>query len=349
MKKHFRLLIYMLALCGMTPLSAYADATGTGEFGFYNCYSLNADSFRTSVPTYNPASTDWAQFRTVAELYTGCHLVDIKHAPAAPTQNININMSEGLRYIDYIAKEGWWQIYGEDEHFDISISNISTTKAEGTYTISDLEADWTYLGIINGTDTTYVSFVDGSVTLSVDAQTGNVTVAGTLVGNDGNNYIFNLLFVVPKPQETVIVNIQDAELIYVYAAEEGLYGVSGADRNGIFVQFAIRAEDGFQGEFTEADLDLHQYLGSRIMEGEDLVEIYTANITVTPGNGGDYNITAAVLAYNNKQYNVTMYVPVSTGIEDTFAADNAAKVLRNGQLLIEKNGKTFNALGVEVK
>ena len=273
--------------------------------------------------------------------------MDIKSAPVAPAQDINVNMSDGLIYNDYVADEGWWQIMGENDKYVVSISNLSTTQAEGTYTIADLDADYTYLGVINGTDTTEISFVDGSVTLSVDAQTGNVTVAGTLVGIDGNNYIFNLQFIVPKPTETVNVNIQNAELIDYYA-DYGLYGVSGTDANDIYVQIAIWTET-FEGNFSETDLDV-QYIGSAILEGEEQVNIYTAAITVTPGNGGDYNITATLLCYNNKQYNVTMYVPAGgTAIENVDAAVKAIKRLVNGNLLIEKGNKTFNVTGGRIR
>ena len=38
-----------------------ADATGAeGEFEFYNCYALNADTFRTTTPAYDATSTAWA-------------------------------------------------------------------------------------------------------------------------------------------------------------------------------------------------------------------------------------------------------------------------------------------------
>jgi hypothetical protein len=94
-----------------------ADATGAeGEFEFYNCYSLNADTFMTSIPNYDPEGADWVQLREVAdangnaihvgdtviafgkyklfntthELNTGCYLVDIKPASAAPAETITI-------------------------------------------------------------------------------------------------------------------------------------------------------------------------------------------------------------------------------------------------------------------
>lgn len=43
-----------------------ADATDAeGEFEFFNCYSLNADTFRTSIPNYDPTDKTWAQFNEV--------------------------------------------------------------------------------------------------------------------------------------------------------------------------------------------------------------------------------------------------------------------------------------------
>ncbi len=286
--------------------------------------------------TFNPAGN-------VEGWYAGYFNVVKKEEPVA----IEVNMSEGLRYDDYVATDGWWQIYGNDEHFAVSISNVSTTQAEGIYTIDDLDPDYTYLSIINGTDTTDISFVDGSITLSVDAQTGNVTVAGTLVGDDGNSYNLNLQFIVPTPQETVNVNIQNAQLIDYYAGY-GLYGVYGTDANNVYVQLAIWAEQGFQGQFTEEDLDM-QYIGSGLMIGDEQVDIYTAAITVTPGNGGDYSITATLLCYNNKQYNVTMYVPATQGIEGVDAAVKAIKSIVNGQVVIEKNNKFYNINGAVIR
>ena len=87
-----------------------ADATGAeGSFEFFNCYSLQADTFRTSDPAYNATSTSWAEFESVTdgnsvtvhvgdtviakgqykkynttyELNTGCYLTDIKPYVAA--------------------------------------------------------------------------------------------------------------------------------------------------------------------------------------------------------------------------------------------------------------------------
>ena len=94
-----------------------ADATGAeGVFEFYNCYSLNADTFRTSTPAYDAESTAWVEFDEVAdengnaihvgdtviafgkyqlyntthELKTGCYLTEIKHPGDAPVEEDNV-------------------------------------------------------------------------------------------------------------------------------------------------------------------------------------------------------------------------------------------------------------------
>lgn len=353
-----------------------ADATGAaGEFEFYNCFSLDADTFRTSKPNYDPKSSSWAQFREVAdakgnaihvgdtvvafgkyklfnsthELNTGCYLTEIKSAPVAPAQDIKVEMREELMFSDNVASAGWWDIYGENEKYVIEISNKETTQMEGTYTIDDLDEEYTYLGIINGNDTAYVTFVEGSVTLSKNAQEGTITVAGTLTGDDGNNYLLNLVFEEPKAEEVITVNILHGAMEDAYA-EFGLYGLYGEDENGVFVALSIWAEEALEGEFTEQDLDF-EWLGSGIIVGQDEESIYKASITVTPDNGdNDYNVRASVLCYSNKQYNVTMYVSgEGQGIEDVETAVKVLKRIVEGQLVIEKGGRTFNATGAVIR
>lgn len=94
-----------------------ADATNAeGEFEFYNCYSLNADTFRTSTPAYDAESNAWVEFEEVVdengnaihvgdtviafgkyklfnethELNTGCYLTEIKHPGDAPVEEDNV-------------------------------------------------------------------------------------------------------------------------------------------------------------------------------------------------------------------------------------------------------------------
>ena len=90
---------------------------------------------------------------------------------------------------------------------------------------------------------------------------------------------------------------------------------------------------------------------------------YTANVTVN--SGAVWNLTAntsiCALVNNgtiNKNGYTLTYTSLSgsgtindvTGIDDVQSNNvQSTKVLRDGQLLIEKNGKTYNAVGAEVR
>lgn len=94
-----------------------ADATGAaGSFEYYNCYSMEADTFRTSAPAYDPNNSSWAQFNSVTdgngvtvhvgdtvvaegkytkynstyELNTGCYLLSIIEAVVPELETITV-------------------------------------------------------------------------------------------------------------------------------------------------------------------------------------------------------------------------------------------------------------------
>ena len=349
-----------------------ADATGAeGEFEFYNCYSLNADTFKVSEPAYDATSTAWAQYTKVAdgngvevnvgdtviafgkyklyntthELNTGCYLVDIKAAGGVtPVEGDTIVITMGgeaggtVLWTDAVAEEGWWQIQAENDDYYVSLSNVSTTEVPGVYTVADLDPDYSMIYV----GETEITLVSGSVTIAVAAD-GTITAIGEFVGSDGNIYKLNLTYVEPKAETTVEVTIADGELAD-YIESMGLFGVSGTDANGVYVQLFFEADE-IAGEYTEEDFNT-QYTG--IMVGEETVSIYSATITIVANADGSYTVTAALLCYNNTLYNVTMTIP-ATGIDNVDAAVKTIKSIVNGQLIIEKNGVRYNANGQVVR
>ena len=284
--------------------------------------------------------------------------VAVKKAAVEPGVEIDITVNsnttpEALMWIDAVATEGWWQIYGAavgaDANCEFSISNISTTEVAGVYTIDDLDADYTYITKMTETDTIDVAFVDGSVTVAVSAE-GVVTVVGTLVGDDGNTYNFNLTYVDPTAKNVVNVTISEGALYDVYASY-GLYGVYGyADDNTAYVQLGIWVDEEFAGEFTYDDLDF-RYVGSLIEDAAGSHNIFSAAITVYAGeNEGDYAVLADILCYNNTLYKVVMTIGngAPEGVENVDAAVKAIKRLVNGNVVIEKAGKKFTVNGAQL-
>ncbi len=268
----------------------------------------------------------------------------------AEGEEINITISSltnpgQVLYADAIASYGYWDIYAYNDQYKIEISNTYTTEAAGTYTIDDLDAKYTYIVPAEG-DT--VHFTAGQVVLSI--TDGVVNVAGQLTGDDNNIYNVNLTYKDPVAEQTVNVNIPKGVLFEGYATY-GLYAVYGYAEDSTYVQLAIWTEAGFEGEFTEDDLD-NKYVGSGLKDAAgNTQQIYTAAITVTPGAiEGAYTITADLLCYNNTLYKVTMKIgEEQQGINNVEAAVEAIKRIVNGQLVIEKAGKTYNVNGAVVR
>ena len=276
--------------------------------------------------------------------------VEVKKAPKAPAQDIEITLSSltdpgVLIWTDAVAEDGWWQIMGGSDAYQFSISNVSTTETAGVYTVDDLDPDYSYISIYGEKDTVDVAFENGSVTVAISNE-GVVTVKGTLVGSDGNNYIFDLTYKDPVAEKTVNINITNAELNDLTETYT-MFGVAGEDADKNFVQFYFKSET-IAGEYTEEDLNA-QYSG--IIVGEEVASIFSATIKVVANANGSYTVTAAVLCYNNTLYNITMTVPSDTpeGVDAVNATVKALKSIVNGQLVIEKNGVQYNANGARIR
>jgi len=190
-----------------------SDATDAeGEFEFYNCYSLNADTFRTSIPNYDPESTSWAQFNEVAdangnaihvgdtviafgkyklynsthELNTGCYLVDIKHAPVAPADTIKLDFNtENTTYAfvdnEYFVEYGTTDIYLSDINVNTSTNAF---EGDGNYLVLDFypENPNNVTGVYKAQDETldleytYMLTINGTDTASVEFADGAIQV-----------------------------------------------------------------------------------------------------------------------------------------------------------------------------
>ena len=270
--------------------------------------------------------------------------VAVKKAAVVPGEEINVTISSlttpgAVIWTDYVAEEGWWQIQAENDDYYVSLSNISTTEVPGVYTVDDLDPDYSMIYV----GETEITLVSGSVTIAVAAD-GTVTAIGEFVGSDGNTYKLNLTYVEPKAETTVTVTIADAELSD-YIESMGLFGVSGEDANGVYVQLFLYG-DAVAGEYTEEDFNT-RYTG--LMIGESSIGIYSATITIVANEDGSYTVTAALLCYNNTLYNVTMTIPAGEGIDNVDAAVKAIKSIINGQLIIEKNNVRYNANGIVIR
>ena len=376
-----------------------ADVNGAeGEFEFYNCYSLEADTFRASVPEYDAASTAWAEFtevtdgngvtvhvgdtivafgkyklfNTTHELNTGCYITELKPAATA-AETITINITEGTEWLDATADEGWWQIMGENEGYAVSLSNIGgAAEAAGTYTIDQMDPAYTYVKPVNGTEK--ITFTEGSVVVAVDAETEIVTVTATLLGTDGNTYDISMVYdpskVDPYKYDEEVDDFEYTFESYIvndkYVATNGILVVNAQSETTAITMYLIPEEGQTAltaGEYAVAAVPAYgtvlagsydqgvspSYAATLVAEAGQLYldqvwYFVSGKVTV------DANLNIVVDALNSKGKAIKATLKgIEQGIEDVDAAAKAIKTIKNGQLIIEKNGVQYNAQGAVIR
>lgn len=264
--------------------------------------------------------------------------------PEAPVaaDTIVIDIEQEVQYTDYVAQAGWWQFMAENDEYEISISNLSTTQAAGTYTIADLDADYTYL--LRVADSTEIHFVAGSFVLTEGAD-GSRTIEGVVTGDDDKIYSIKLVFRIPTPATTVNVEIPEwaiGDASKYYNVTGYIFAGETADES-IYVQLVIPGSNPL-GTFTYDDC----YAGATGIEvGGKFKPIYSMDVTVNVSDAQRAIITMDILCYNNTLYHVTTLV--GEGVDAIEAAEKAVKMIQNGNVVIIKNGVHYNVNGQVIK
>lgn len=258
-------------------------------------------------------------------------------------EEVDIIVSSGVQIYQQTA---YWQVIAQTDQIAISLLAMSAELA-GTYDVADLYADYSFV-MTDFENQTKIGFTAGQIVVSVNAETGAVSFVGKLTGADGKIYNVNLTYVEPKVENTVTLNYNNAQLNdQTTAAENPAFQVEAIDYTNMTMVILAVYTSVIAGEYTEANLDPND---SYVYADGAAQTIYTATITVTAGADGSYTVVADLLCYNNTLYKVSMTVPGTLGVESVnAAAPKAKKRIQNGQLIIEKNGKTYNALGSFVR
>ncbi len=278
--------------------------------------------------------------------------VSVKKAAVEPGETIDLSFTDGVQYADYAAEEGWWQFTFENDDYYISFSNsVIVEQAAGTYSVDDLDSEYSFLYLMESES--YVSFVSGSLVLA-ETQTG-ATLSGELIGDDGNTYHINLVFVEPKAETTVELNI--AAQLNDYTKDETadypFYQVMGVDMEKAVGVSLVIYSDQIVGQYDESYLNpnySYVLIMAEVEEESESISIYKADIVVVANADGTFTLTADLLCYGNTLYKLTMTIPAQEeGIEDVLAGKKAVKLFQNGTVVIEKNGVRYNMNGTVIR
>lgn len=226
------------------------------------------------------------------------------NALKAKKEAINLSFTSAdadVEWQDHCADAGWWQIQAETDEYYVTLSNMGSEEAAGTYAWADLDPD--YCGIwYEEAGEEILPFTDGSCTVAVDETDGlKVTVEGSFVCEDGNTYNLHIEFAKAAIVAEDIEFVAVSESHSFYSSDNDVYFTfKDADEN--VIRFDIVVAEGLEDveegkEYTLADM-LASY--SNVTYNEEKADFVEASFVKIPQNGGEKYEATAVDTYGRK-------------------------------------------------
>ena len=270
------------------------------------------------------------------------------------------------------ASDGVWQVYIENANHIIGITMNYEDEIAGTYKTADMyDKEYNWVTEINGTDSTEYIAVGMEINVAISNETATITgwmIAREYEGTEVVKYNYNLTCsVAAAGLQYDEENADFSENFPVYEVNDKYFESNGvlivdADNNNdatIDLLFFVD-EDGLvdgtypvnaseqpgtvwacTGVDSEGSIDFG-FAGYLNAQGQisQVWFIVEGNVTVQGGR-------ITVHALNSYGRSIDAVLDSRTGIEDVKADDNnnAEKFMRNGNLIIRRNGVEYNAQG----
>lgn len=373
---------FVAAQDSLTASLTLALAEGNYEFGFKfdGAWKANGANLTREANTAN-LSTGEGNMHITADVpgnyvftytYETQGVVVTYPEPIIVLDTVKIVVKEDLEWTDAVASQGWWQIMGKNEGYSFSLSNSFTTEVPGIYTVEDLDYDYSFVKPINGTDT--IHFVSGQVVVAINTDS-IITFVGALTGNDNKVYAFDLAYD-PAAVNPYKYDEKDADFVYDFDSYElntkyvaqGVMTISAQTDStslGLIVYLPQGQTTLVAGEYPVAATPAYQTVVAGYYDAEYAFSGSMAATLIKQGDklyynkiwylvsgkatvDANLNITVDALNSNSKLIKANLKAKAQ-GIEDVKAAKKATKALKNGILVIEKNGVQYNVTGQVIR
>lgn len=289
-------------------------------------------------------AVNYLLYYTFGEYYLQYCLIELNDAPFVPTGKTIDIVIPGISILtDNTGTDGYFEITGYDAPYYVVLA-INSNQVAGTYGKADF--DYNYSAIIDyssdeGTEIALKKYDSNTATVSVKGDT--TFVDASVMGKDGNIYHITMKHYVPTPTQTINITLQGTMDSYSYA-DNGLIKFAAEDDSYI-LSLILPSE---AGTYAFSDIALmnnstYSYLGD--LKTGYIIEIVDASLTMT----SQYAITGYLISTDARKFNLNFSL-WGTAIDNTKAdGAKAQKVLRDGQLVIIKNGAEYNALGTQLR
>ncbi len=272
-------------------------------------------------------------------------LIELSDAPFVPTGKTIDVIIPGVSILTNNTadtEEPWFEISGMNDSYYVVLDIISN-QVVGTYDKADFDYTYTAIYAIGGDSETKIAVKE------YDSNTATVTINGdttivdaSVMGKDGNIYHVVMKYYIPTPTQFINVTLTGTVDADTYA---GLTNFKAADEN---YAISLLLECNGAGTYTmDALYGMNSPQGSYLgdMQTKYIIDIVSANIVLAADN----SFTAKFISTDARQFNIT-FTPSMTALSNTTADEaKALKVVRNGQLVIIKNGVEYNALGAQLQ
>ena len=301
-------------------------------------YTMDLDYAAAKLPAVN-----YMLYYMLGDNYPQYWLIELNDAPFVPTGNTIDIVIPGISILtDNTGTDGYFEITGYNAPYYV-VLDINSNQVAGTYGKADF--DYKYSAIIDystdeGIEIALKEYDSNTATVSVKGDT--TFVEASVMGKDGNIYHITMKYYIPTPTQTINVTLQGEMDPYTYA-DYGLIKFDAED-DSYMLSLILPSK---AGTYAFSDITLmnstsYSFFGD--LKTGYIIEIVDASLTMT----STYAITGYFISTDARKFNLKFSL-LGTDLDNTKADDaKAQKVLRNGQLVIIKNGVEYNALGTQL-
>ena len=271
------------------------------------------------------------------------------------------------------------ELQGDGDFLQLEIYPADPNDISGEYSIENegLDDYYTYLMRISGKDTTEIEFVSGGITVSVqnpdkENSSADLTVQGQLMTAEGDVYVINSTLNVYynftiSEDEKYTLDEEEADFNYNFdtyqlmpTGSDIIVGVYAQTSEAVIAATIVLPQGQTELVAGEYEVSVMPMYGT-VMAGQYTAEgpqpsfaltndgklwyLVSGKVTVE----GDGSIVIDALNSNGKAIKSTLDHLQGDGIDEVNAAIKATKTLKNGQLIIEKNGVRYNVNGQRIK
>lgn len=370
-------------------VQAYCKADIEKQIGIFTQFNMPANyaTFcyiqQTISGTYTELepNTNYVVVAYYMEGETGEPLSGLSKAEFTTAEDIEKPITDTLavhiidpEWKNYVEEEGWWQMrgYSEDEAYYVSLSNIYNEEVPGTYTIDDMDIEYSVLYLVNEDQQVEFKTLDVTVTIEGDF----LTIKAEADAKNGVHYSITFDTIdLSKPQgnaydlrdddvvadfttEETTIEIDEEECYaYILAEHEGellsmLLYLDGTELTAGTYEVNNAYEPGSVQPCSIGAGGVYPSFYATLLDEDNLnVPFFffaSGTVNVSFDAAGNLVLTADVLNtwLHSGKFTINANADAIERVNGT-KKGSVLKTIENGQIIIKKNGKRYNVMGIQ--